>query len=278
MKFKKDSTVLIGIYALVSVLWIIFYFGTDRLGTYEGFFYQYLLIPFSIGMMILPLIGGFRGLLKAKIWGGWQSAMGKSLIGLSLGLISWSIGMIVWNYFLIFTDIKVPYPSLADLFFGLSYPLWAFGIIQLSRVTGAKFGLKNSKKSSIAGVALMCVFFTYYSLFSVARGGTFAWTGTSSPFKLFFDLYYPIADIVILTMAILLSLLSKRYLGGKFKLPVILLFAGFGMSFLADFVFSYTTNLETYFDGHLVDMLFLSTMFLLSYAISLMDTESLQDK
>ena len=134
-KIKYIKHISIATYIVSTILWIVFVVLTKNLGTYEGPLFKYVLTPFLIGMTILPIFGFILCLEKAKLWGGWQSAIGKALISLGWGLLGWAGGMIVWNYYLFFTSIQVPYPSLADAIFILSWPLWAYGIFQLSKAT-----------------------------------------------------------------------------------------------------------------------------------------------
>src|SRR3989344_2656104 len=73
---------------------------------------------------------------------------------------------------------------------------------------------------------------SYYLLVNVARGGAVLtdYDTELSPLlnnlKLFFDLAYPIGDIVILALSVLIYGLSFQYLGGRFKLPIILILLG----------------------------------------------------
>jgi len=221
-------------------------------------------------MIAVPLLGGIFGLQKAKSWGGWQSSMGRTTMGLALGLIAWAGGMIIWNFYLFFLDVEVPYPSLADAIFILSWPLWFYGVINLSKATGAKFGLREKKgKLFLFIIPIVAILASYYLLFEIARGGEFVWD--VSGLQLFFDLFYPIGDIVILTAVALVFMLSRRFLGGKYRVPVFIVLLGFLLNYTSDFIFSYTTTLETYFNGHFVDFLFTTTMFVLSVGVILLD-------
>src|SRR6185436_12711456 len=73
---------------------------------------------------VIPLIGGIYGLFLSRHWGGWNSKVGRAVMLLSLGLITWGIGIVIWLYYNIIMHVEVPYPSLADAAFILSWPLW----------------------------------------------------------------------------------------------------------------------------------------------------------
>lgn len=256
---------LIWIVSLATLtLWLLFTY-------FSGF--EWVLKPFLIGMTILPLIGGIAGLQKAKKWGGAKSIVGQALSSLSLGLIAWSGGMMIWNYFLFFTEIEVPYPSVADALFILSWPLWAYGIWQLAKATGAKFALRTAAgKVLLLIIPLVTALISYMLLIVVARGGVIDWE--SGGLKLFFDLFYPLGDVVIITGVVLLYGLSKKFLGGKLKMPIMILLVGFIFNYVTDFIFSYTTTQETYFNGHVVDLLFTITMSILSFAVNSFDIDT----
>lgn len=225
----------------------------------------------------IPVLGGINGIFLAKHWGGFKSAVGKAVILLSLGLIFWGAGTYIfsglYNFLL---EVEVPYPSFADVGYILSLPLWAMGMIQLSRATGAKYGLRSSGgKAILLIIPAIIIAISYYLLVVVARGGTFDFSD-SGLLKLFFDLAYPIGDVVILTMATLVYGLSYNYFGGVYKKAIYTILAGFIVMYIADFSFSYSTTLETFYPGDWIDLAFTSAMFLLSIGVGMLDPKAMQ--
>jgi len=91
--------------------------------------------------------------------------------------------------------------------------------------------------------------------------------------KVFLDFAYPVGDVVIITLAFLVYGLSLKYLGGKYKLPIIIILFGFVLMFLADFSFSYTTTLGIYYGGHPIDLFFVAAMFAMGFGLSSMDAK-----
>ncbi|MEI7719727.1 MAG: hypothetical protein WCI89_00765 [bacterium] len=239
---------------------------TGYTATLKGPNFSYLLKPFLVGMTFLPLVGGFIGLRNAFRWGGVKSIVGRSSFALSLGLVAWAGGMFIWNYYLFFTTVSVPYPSLADAIFVLSWPLWTYGIWKLSEAMGVRFALRNMNKNFFI-LPVVVILLSAYLLVYVARGGI----TYDNPLKLFFDLFYPLGDIVILTVTASVYFLSRNYLGGVYKTPILMLLFGFVMNYFSDFLFSYTTTNGTYFNGHLVDFLFTTAMFVLSVGLSMLN-------
>src|SRR3989344_6672865 len=213
MKFNKNSLLIIILYIITVIFWLYFVFATKYTTTLEGWKYEYLLKPFLIGMTVIPLVGGLFGIKNALNWGGMKSVLGRSVLGISLGLLAWAGGMVIWNYYLFFTVVEVPYPSLADVIFILSWPLWTYGLLQLSRAIGLRFAWKNlSHKKSIFFISGIIILLSVYLIFGVARDWGVSFTDLN--IKLFFDIFYPIGSIVISTLVFLIYWLSKGFLGG----------------------------------------------------------------
>ena len=228
--------------------------------TFQNYFFGFI-------FGLIPLVGGVVGLRNSQSWGGLKSVMGRATAFLSLGLLSWSLGSLIWAYYNFFGAIEVPYPSWADLAYVVSWPLWAWGAIELSRATGAKFSLrKRGGKLALLAISAAVISVSYYLLVVAARGGELV-VGDGGALKTFFDLAYPIGDVVILSLSLIAFGLSLKYFGGKFKTPILILLAGFVLNYFADFAFSWTTLHETFYVGSWVDVLFMSAMTALSIGV-----------
>ncbi len=225
---------------------------------------------FGLMIGVLPILGGIIGLIKSAKWGHFGSAVGKSIFFLSVGLISWGIGNLVFAYYNLYLHVAVPYPSLADVAYIVSWPLWVTAMVYLLKTIGIKYRLKKAEgKFFVFIVPIACIAISYFLLITIARGGSLDLTGGLA--KAFFDLAYPAGDIIVLTMAALIYGMSVNYLGGVFRKPIVIIILGFVMNYVADFSFSYTTTNGTFFVASWVDLVFLTTMFILSLGISLFD-------
>lgn len=265
LKIVNNQKIILSFLYLVAVVWFFYLlfngFTESKSNYYFGVFYAFI-----------PFFGGIFGFFHARKWGNFKSVVGRTIICLSLGLISWSVGNFIFGYYNLFLDISIPYPSVADVAYILSWPLWAIGIVNLSRATGMKFQLKKmSGKIGLFIIPTLVIALSYYLLFVVARGGVL---DLSISLKGFFDIFYPIGDVVILSLALLVYGLSLNYLGGKFKLPILLILIGFTLNFFSDFSFSFTTTQETFFVGSWVDFLFVTTMFILSLGVNLIEIKN----
>lgn len=206
-------------------------------------------------------------MVRARLWGGFESAVGKAVFFIGLGIFCWGFGEMIWSYYNFFLNIPAPYPSIADIGFAPSIFFYGLGAAYLSKATGAKFGLRNPYAKVFLSIAPIIIFgLSYYILIIVARGGILVPSG-ETPIKTFFDLAYPLGDFIGLTAAIIISGLSFRYLGGRYLLDIIAILSGLGVMFIADSVFSYTTTIGTYYNGNFGDLLLTIGVFLLTFGV-----------
>lgn len=222
---------------------------------------------YSFATAVLAFFGGTMGMWVSKDWGGLKSSVGKAVFFLSLGTTVWSLGNFVWSFYNFVLHTEMPYPSLADVGYTLAIPLWASGVIFLSQATGAKFSLRKIRGRALAILLpIIAAIASYYFLYVVARDSNIDVEG--GIIKIFLDFYYPIGDWVILTMSLLLFGLSLKYLGGKFRIPVFITIVGFLLLFAADFTFSYSTTIGTYYNGNFPDFLFAVAVFVISFGVT----------
>lgn len=225
----------------------------------------------AAGLSLFAIVCGVLGLITAKKWSWLKSKIGQSVFFISLGTIMWGIGQAGWTYYV----FKYPYQEyqparILDVLFYSSIPLWLYGILKLTKATGAKYGLKQLKgKLLVMGLIVVMSAFSYYFLVVVARGGTDYFN--LPLWEQFFGLGYSIGDAVIFTIALAIFGLAWKYLGGRFKKPVIILLFGFGVMYLADFAFSYVVGREIYFNGDISDILYLIAISILSIGVCSLD-------
>lgn len=251
--------IVVGFLGYLIIFWVILFFSNTTQG-----FYNY---SYSFLFGLIPLIGGVVAVLNAKKWGGLKSAMGKAVFFIGLGILCWGIGEMIWSYYNFFLGVPAPYPSLADLGFAPSIFFYGLGALYLSKVTGAKFGLKNNLAKFFLGLAtILILIVSYYILVVVARGGVLVPDGESA-LKIFLDIIYPLGDFLALALAVIISGLSFQYMGGRYTLDIAAILAGLGVMFIADSVFSYTTTTGSYYNGNWGDLLLTFGMFLLTYGV-----------
>ncbi len=268
MKLNNSSKIIIFLFIAVVLLWL--FISVNSIQNTNINYY------FSLGIGIIALLGGVFGIYNSKKWGFLKSSIGKSLFFISLGLLFWSLGTFIFGYYNIFLSIEAPYPSLADASYIISWPLWIIGMFYFIKATGAKFQLsKTAGRFMLFIIPIIVMALSYYVLIVVARQGMI--TDGGGTLKKFFDIAYPVGDVIILTITILIYSLSFNYLGGFFKWPIVVILGGFIFNYIANFIFIYTVTKETFYVGGFGDLFYVVAFFLLSLGVSLMDVNRLHD-
>lgn len=261
----RKTKLLITIW-VVTLGWWIAMALTHTKYTEWNYWYQVLLA-------VIPLTGGLFGFLNSRKWGGLKSRLGQATFFIAAGLTTWGLGQCYWSYATIRQLTEVPYPSWADVGYIVSWPLWTIGIILLAMAAGARFSLRKHAPlklySGVFGLAVVIIALSYYLLIVVARHGLALYG--EGPTRLFFDLAYPIGDVVILTIAALTYTFLYRYLGGRYRAGIGLIICAYGLNYLTDFTFSYVTTANTYYNGHFVDLMFPTVMTVLSVGLATLE-------
>jgi hypothetical protein len=253
---------------VLSFIWVVFWAELFFTSTKE----QSINYWWQAGLAGIAILFGIFGMLTAKNWSWLKSGVGKGVFFISLGVVMWGLGQAGWTYYLLkYPGQEVVQSKIIDVLYFSSIPLWTYGIVKLSKATGAKYGLKTMKGKVLIGVlSVIMIIFSYYFLVVVARGGL-SYFQDRSAWISFFDLGYAIGDAINLTIAIAIFGLSWRYLGGRFKRPIIAILSSFGLIYLADFLFSYYDGKGMYYNGNAVDLLYLLTISTVGLALCLLD-------
>ena len=245
------------------IVLILFWAYIQLTGTtihFNNFLYSFL-------FGLIPLVGGFIAMVSSKKWGGSKSAVGKAVFFIGLGIFLWGCGETIWSYYNFFESEPAPYPSLADLGFAPSIFFYGLGAAYLSRATGAQFGFRNKYAKYFVAITPIIIFvFSYYLLVAIARGGVLI--PPDEPFlKLILDILYPLGDFVALTIAVIISGLSFRYLGGRYVTDIYAILLGLAVMFVADTIFSYTTTVGTFYNASFGDLMLTTGLFLLTFGV-----------
>ena len=218
-------------------------------------------------MSLLPLVGGFVAMLRSRSWKGMQGFVSRGIFFLGLGLFFWGCGGMIWAYYNYFLGVAAPYPSLADLGYAPSVFFYCIGAVYLARAAGADFGLKRRFAKLFIVVATIIMFFiSYYFLVDVVRQGVLLTAGDPI-LKMILDLAYPVGDFISLTIAIVISGLSFKFLMSEYKVAIVMILLGLVAVFFADSIFSYTTSIGTYYNADFGDLVFAFSMFLLTFGV-----------
>jgi diguanylate cyclase (GGDEF)-like protein/PAS domain S-box-containing protein len=163
---------------------------------------------------------------------------------ISASALSWSMGEAVWSYYELWLGRQVPFPSLADAGFLGAVPLAAAGIALFAparrraviRLATVLDGLIIA--GSLLAVSWITILETIYS------------HGADSVAAQAIGLAYPLSDVVILTMLLLL-LAGRVRARNRFRLT--LLAGGLLANLLADSGFAYLTTVNSYGPAQPID-------------------------
>ena len=172
----------------------------------------------QVGLALSALLFSSMGFITAKQWGWLKSNIGRAVIFLALGLLLWGIGISVLAFYLVINpDKEVPQSYALDIITISAIPVWIYGILSLSRATGARYGLKTIRSRIFAIILMICLsLLAYVLLVTIARGGVLI-SPDKSLWQSFFDISIPIGDTILLTLSVLIFIYSWQYLGGRFK-------------------------------------------------------------
>lgn len=212
---------------------------------------------FNVGYSSLYLFGAVVAGVGAW-YSGKGSAMRKALGYFSAGLLGQAVALWIWFYYnIVFADAK-PYPTLLDLFYLLLVPTLLASFYYLFRVYGVAV-----RKSMVRELFLMFALATLLVFLFITPPEI---SGHLPLFTNIVNIFYPLSDVLLLLIAYLLYLISGGHIQMSFKffsLALILQTAG-------DFVFSYRSARDIYWNGDVSDILFTVAAFLFSYGMILL--------
>jgi hypothetical protein len=236
------STVILGILVLWSIT-------LHTLGYHDTMF-SYFYNP-SASLLY------FWGMIMAIKTGrqiGWTGNIGKMLGGIAFALASFGIADLVWGYYNVILKVSIPYPSWADLFFVLYYPGLIAACIYLLIL------LKTTITKRFLWEAFGFFVLSFLLVFFVLIRPTIP---DSINLTAFFDITYPMGDVLILALAFL----GFRISGTKIRSVLPLFMISIFLEVAADILFSYTTKSGAYFNGSYVDVLFILNAWFLILSI-----------
>lgn len=215
----------------------------------------------STTYQIIAWFGALCGLYFSSLWGGWKSRMGRANLAFALGLLAQSFGQSVFSYYY-YIGIEAPYPSVADIGFFGSIPIYIYAIFLLAQISGINLSFKLYYGKILALLVPIVILCSSY--FILLRGYEFDW---SQPLVIFLDFGYPFGQAIYISLAIVAYLLTKNYLGGLMKSPIMLFIAALFIQYVADYVFLYQVSRDTYVGGLGVDYLYLVAYFMMTYSL-----------
>lgn len=273
LKKTKAQILITTIFALLAGWWLAINLRSD-VSTSE-------VKAFSDSIWLLSFTGGVYGLLAARKWGGFKSVFGKSISFFSLGLLSQGVGQLVYIFYDYVLGNENPYPSVADVFFFATIPLYIFALYNLAIALSVKFSKANILGKIATFIVPIAVLAVTYQNFLKGYERCFEDPDTleiicSTPVTTFLDFAYPIGGAIYISIAVLIFVLSRQALGGIMRNKISILLLGLFIQYAAEVHYLYLTYHEELELGELNDLLYLTAYFVI--AISIINLGSVIDK
>ncbi|HYG57619.1 MAG TPA: hypothetical protein VD902_06090 [Symbiobacteriaceae bacterium] len=167
---------------------------------------------------------------------------------LAAGYVLNALGFITYALWETVLGLEVPTPSLADLFWGLSYPALIYGSLAMLR-TYVNSGLAV-RINPLSWVGTLVVFLAAgYFLMLPTLQDTEA--GLLEKFVL---LLYPVGDVFLFAASTAIALMMRQFGSGKLGAPWTFIALGMITVTLGDMVYTYLSAQDLYETGNLVDL------------------------
>jgi len=176
---------------------------------------------------------------------------------MAAGLVAFVAGQVVLVSYQVVLRVPSPFPSLADLFFVLSYPFVVAGLMRAIRAYG-ETGYPIGSAGERAGTALVVVAAAAGVGYPILKPVVAA---PAPPIQTVLNIAYPVLDLAVLVPVFLLLQIAVRFRGGEVWKVWAGLLTGFLLMCAGDILFAYFTAMGRESLEPLVDV-----MYILSYA------------
>jgi len=254
--FHKEFRYRISIFVFIfyTCWWIILYFAQTTDTTFSELF--------SDTYGITALIGCFIGIGVGVRWGGWKSKMGRAVLAFACGLAAQAFGQFMYTFYFLTKGIEAAYPSLGDIGYFGSIPLYIYGAVVLADAAGIKFSLKKMHNALFAVVLPLGLLAASYYSFLVGYEFDF-----NQPIRVFLDFAYPLGQAIYISIALVTCVLSQRILGGVMRKKILFILIALILQYAADYLFLYQQIQETWVAGGVNDYLYLVSYFVMTMAL-----------
>jgi hypothetical protein len=167
-------------------------------------------------------------------------------IGFFLAILLWFVGEFTWLTYEVILGVKVPYPSVADVFYLAGYIPALVSIIGFMAIFRKLVTFRKKVLSALVG--LLIIGTTGVLLLHPLS------ISSSPTFVKAFDLAYPLLDAVLMAL-VMMRLIA--FVGTSLGRPWVWIFGGLLSYSFADIMFSWGTLTHWYYSGHPIELLWL---------------------
>jgi hypothetical protein len=210
----------------------------------------------NILYLVPPFVAMITALFAARSFGV-PSRHSRNFVFMAGGLMLWFVGEVLFtSYTLVGVD---PFPSMADIFYLLAYPLMAYGLISEARLAQAKAPRRDQITFYVAAAILAAVV--------VYTGIIQAYDPDSDLLSNLVAMSYGVADLGLIFVVGRMLLLARALRGGTLAFRWFILLAGFGSILVGDILFAlFTAEYEAFLQPFLLlDMFFIGGYCTLAY-------------
>lgn len=216
--------------SLVLTIFFIAVLATYISGDYESMASQ-------IWNLVPPLLATICGVFAVKVYSV-DNPHAKAIAFMSLGIFFWFIGDFIWFIFEYFLN-KNPFPSIADYFYLLAYPLLLVGLL---------IELKSNKLTwSVKKIAICALLAVLLGSMVLYLGVVRAYDPTDLLINNIIAIAYGIGDLILILFAVAILMVAVGYRYGKLFVPWLCILVGFFLILNADVLFAmYREEYENY--------------------------------
>jgi len=240
------------LYFVIAIsLILIYWLGQENLDFITLFSYA--------AFIIIPGLAALSATISLKESGRtWRSRYFRIWLYFSLGTFAWFAAEAIWVVYAIFLNIEIPYPSSADIFYMVGNLSFLTGlIVYFYSFANPFFQMKHLKKISPILVAVGILL----SYFCLSLSPLLA---QESAFKELVDSFYLFTDSAMIIFATLSFIVFKgqERVGAVYSIlcPGVILWA------VGDLLFTQSDLFGTYYNGALLELLYLFGYLMISLA------------
>lgn len=173
---------------------------------------------------------------------------------MAVGLLLYAGGQLVLAIYQVFLHVRIPFPSVGDPLFVVSYPLIIgalFWFCLISIRSGLPLGKPLVFWSPAFIVLLIFAAGAYHLLAPIVGSGDPA-------IEIALNIFYPVSSFIALAPCLVMLRTGLKFRGGRLLLVWLPMSLGFAAVLISDILFAYLVTVKIAWVEHLVDFLYIS--------------------
>jgi hypothetical protein len=173
---------------------------------------------------------------------------------MAVGLLLYAGGQSVLAVYQLFMDVRIPFPSVGDPLFVISYPLIISALFRFC-VISIRSGLPLGRPLVFWSPALLVVVIFAAGCYPLMA----PIVGSGDPAaEIALNIFYPVASFVALAPCLVMLRTGLKFRGGRLLLVWLPMTLGFAAVLISDILFAYLVTVKIAWVEHLVDFLYIS--------------------